>query len=50
MKPARPAKSEHAALSNIGHRIELRLNTVGIHTREDVRRIGPAKAFLKMQA
>jgi len=50
MKRARPAKSELAALRNIGPTIELRLNAVGICTCEDLRRTGPAEAFLKMQA
>jgi len=50
MKCGRHVKSQLAALRNIGPTIELRLNAVGIYTREDLRRIGPAEAFLKMQA
>jgi len=50
MKRTRFAKSELTALRNIGPTIELRLKAVGIHTREDLRRIGPAEAFLKMRA
>jgi len=49
MKRARPAKSQLATLMNIGTTIELRLNAAGIYTREELRRIGPAEAFLKMQ-
>lgn len=50
MKRVRPVKSQLAALRNIGPTIELRLNAAGIYTHEDLRRIGPAEAFLKMQA
>ena len=50
MKRVRPAKSELAALRNIGPTIELRLNSIGIYTCEDLRRTGPAQAFLQMQA
>jgi len=49
MKRVRPVKSQLAALRNIGPTIELRLNAVGVYTYEDLRRIGPAEAFLKMQ-
>jgi len=49
-KRVRQVKSQLGALRNIGPTIELRLNAVGIYTREDLRRIGPAEAFLKMQA
>jgi len=50
MKRVRHVKSQLGALRNIGPTIELRLNAVGIYTREDLCRIGPAEAFLKMQA
>lgn len=50
MKHARRLKSNLAALRNVGPTIERRLNTIGIHSREDLLRIGPAKAYLQMQA
>jgi DNA transformation protein len=50
MKRARRVKSTLAALRNVGRTIERRLNVIGIHCREDLLRIGPAQADLKMQA
>ncbi len=50
MKRVRNVRSQLAALRNVGPTIELRLNAVGVYTREDLRRIGPAEAYLKMQA
>lgn len=50
MKRARQVKSDLAALRNVGPTIERRLNAIGIHSREDLLRIGPAQAYLKMQA
>ncbi len=43
-------KSDLAALRNIGPTIERRLNAIGIHSRADLLRIGPAQAYLNMQA
>ena len=43
-------KSDLAALRNIGPTIERRLNAIGIHSRADLLRIGPARAYLNMQA
>jgi len=50
MKRVRHVKSQLAALRNIGATIEQRLNAVGIYKPEDLRRVGSAEAFLKMQA
>jgi len=50
LKRVRNVRSQLAALRNVGPTIELRLNAVGVYTREDLRRIGPAEAYLKMQA
>ncbi len=50
MKRERHVKSDLAALRNVGPTIERRLNAIGIHSREDLHRIGPAQAYLKMQA
>lgn len=38
-------KSELAHLKNIGPTIEKRLNEIGIYTRADLERIGPAQAY-----
>jgi DNA transformation protein and related proteins len=50
MKRARQVKSDLAALTNVGPTIERRLNAIGIYSREDLLRIGPAQAYLNMQA
>jgi len=49
MKRAVQLKLRLAALRNIGPTIERRLNAIGIRSREDLLRIGPAQAYLKMQ-
>ena len=38
-------KSELSLLKNIGPSIEGRLNEIGIYTRADLERIGPAQAY-----
>ena len=38
-------KSELSRLTNIGLTIEKRLNEIGVYTRSDLERIGPAKAY-----
>lgn len=38
-------KSELSLLKNIGPTIEKRLNEIGIYTRADLERIGPAQAY-----
>ena len=38
-------KSELARLKNIGPTIERRLNEIGVYTRSDLERIGPAEAY-----
>ena len=38
-------KSELSNLKNIGATIEKRLNEIGVYTRLDLERIGPAKAY-----
>ena len=38
-------KSELSHLKNIGPTIEKRLNEIGVHTRADLQRLGPAKAY-----
>ena len=38
-------KSELSRLTNIGPTIEERLNEIGVYTRSDLERIGPAKAY-----
>ena len=50
MKRARPVKSDLTALRHVSPTIERRSNAIGIHFREDLLRIGPAQACLKMQA
>lgn len=50
MKRARPVNSDLTALRNVGPTIERRSNAIGIHSREDLLRIRPAQACLKMQA
>ena len=37
--------SELSRLENIGPTIEKRLNEIGVYTRSDLERIGPAKAY-----
>lgn len=50
MKRAKQVRSDLAALRNVGPTVERRLNAIGIHSREDLLRIGSAQAYLKMQA
>ncbi len=38
-------KSELSHLKNIGQTIEKRLNEIGVYTRADLQRLGPAKAY-----
>ena len=38
-------KSELSHLKNIGPTIEKRLNEIGVYTRADLQRLGPAKAY-----
>lgn len=38
-------KSELSHLKNIGPTIERRLNEIGVYTRADLERLGPAKAY-----
>jgi DNA transformation protein and related proteins len=49
-RAGRPVKSQLVGLKNIGPTIARRLMAVGIHSRDDLRRIGPALAYSKMQA
>jgi DNA transformation protein len=42
--------SQLAGMKNIGPTIARRLNAVGIYTRADLERVGPAAAYLKMRA
>jgi len=43
-------KSDLAQLKNIGPTVEKRLNAVGIHSRTDLERIGPAEAYKRIRA
>ena len=38
-----------AALRNIGPTIARRLNEIGIHTREDLKRVGPVTAYRRIR-
>ena len=38
-----------SALKNIGATVEQRLNEIGVFTREDLQRIGPATAYREMK-
>ena len=41
-------KTELSRLKNIGPTIEKRLNELGVYTRTDLERIGPAKAYRRI--
>lgn len=43
-------RSELGQLKNIGPTVEKRLNEVGIHTRADLERLGPAEAYKRIRA
>jgi DNA transformation protein len=43
-------KSGLGQLKNIGPTVERRLNEVGIHTRADLERVGPAEAYKRIRA
>lgn len=43
-------KSDLGQLKNIGPTIEQRLNEIGIRTRRDLERLGPAEAYKRIRA
>ena len=43
------ANHEVAQLRNIGPTIARRLNEIGVHTRADLRRIGPVRAYQRIR-
>ena len=42
-------KSHLSQLKNIGATVEQRLNEIGVFTREDLKRIGPAAAYRRIK-
>lgn len=49
MRP-RTQPRELSDLKNLGSTIVERLGEIGVHSEADLRRVGPAKAYLLMQA
>ncbi len=45
-----PRASQLSALKNIGAIVEQRLNEIGIFTRADLKRVGPAAAYRRLKA
>ena len=44
------APSELSRLANIGLTIERRLNEVSVHSRSDLKKVGPVEAFRRIKA